>query len=198
MTARHQKTRVLLAVRAASCAAACYSSSERRCAAQISKLRAMRVKQNNEFGPIRSPENNDFWRPIAAKLRLPYNSAPTPPTRTPLLSPSLVLVVSTQPSSHHHFTKPRPATPIYIYAYSCSNMDSGSRSSDAPRIEVGSFLVRQRSFVPLRPSGSSRMVEASQLEKAAAARRSILTLAPPGEKLSRVPLLRYEYVLIYG
>ena len=81
VTARHQKTRVLLAVRAASCAAACYSSSERRCAAQISKLRAMRVKQNNEFGPIRSPENNDFWRPIAAKLRLPYNSAPTPPTR---------------------------------------------------------------------------------------------------------------------
>ena len=54
VTARHQKTRVLLAVRAASCAAACYSSSERRCAAQISKLRAMRVKQNNEFGPIRS------------------------------------------------------------------------------------------------------------------------------------------------
>ena len=68
VSARHQKTRVLC-VRAASCAAACCSSSsERRCATQISILHAKRVKQNNEFGPIRAPENNDFWRPTTAKL----------------------------------------------------------------------------------------------------------------------------------
>jgi len=62
------------AVRAA-CAAACCSSSERRCAAQFSKLHARRVKQKNEFGPTRAPENNDFWRPTAAKLPL---RRPTP------------------------------------------------------------------------------------------------------------------------
>ena len=28
----------------------------------------MRVKQNNEFGPIRAPENDDFWRPTTAKI----------------------------------------------------------------------------------------------------------------------------------
>ena len=66
VNARHQKTRT--AVRAASCAAACCSSSERRCAAQISNLRAMRVKQNNEFGPIRAPENNDFCENACASL----------------------------------------------------------------------------------------------------------------------------------
>ena len=71
VSARHQKTRVLC-VRAASCAAACCSSSsERRCATQISILHAKRVKQNNEFGPIRAPENNDFWRPTTAKFPLP-------------------------------------------------------------------------------------------------------------------------------
>ena len=66
VNARHQKTRT--AVRAASCAAACCSSSERRCAAQITKLHALRVKENNEFGSIRAPEKNVCWRPTAAKL----------------------------------------------------------------------------------------------------------------------------------
>ena len=72
VSARHQKTRTCTAVRAASCALACCSSSERRCAAQISKLQAMRVKQNNEFGPIRALETNDFWRPTTAKLPLQF------------------------------------------------------------------------------------------------------------------------------
>ena len=34
-----------------------------RRAAKNSKLHAMRVKQNNDFGPIRAPGNNDCWRP---------------------------------------------------------------------------------------------------------------------------------------
>ena len=78
VSAWHQKTRLRLpedwcgAVRAASCAAACCRSSERRFAAPISKLDAMRAKQSNEFGPIRAPENNDFWRPTTAKLPLPF------------------------------------------------------------------------------------------------------------------------------
>ena len=91
MSARHQKTRVLLCARRLVCvAAACCSSSERRCAAQISKLQAMRVKQNNEFGPIRAPENNEFWRTTTAKLPLPVIAGllsdqlePTRPMQTP-------------------------------------------------------------------------------------------------------------------
>ena len=50
-------------------------------------------------------------------------------------------------------------TDIHTYC----TMDSGDRLFDSPRVEVGPIFVRQRSFLPLRPSGSSRMVEASQL-----------------------------------
>ena len=39
-------------------------------AAQISILHAMRVKQNNDFGPIGAPENNNCWRPTTAELPL--------------------------------------------------------------------------------------------------------------------------------
>ena len=30
----------------------------------------MRVKQNNDFGPIGAPENNNCWRPTTAELPL--------------------------------------------------------------------------------------------------------------------------------
>ena len=57
--------------------------------------------------------------------------------------------------------------------------------------------------MPLPPSGSSRMVEASQLETAVAATSSTLSPFSGGlawrkgrKKQSRVPLLRSEYVLI--
>ena len=43
-------------------------------AAQISKSHAMRVKKNDDFGPIRAPENNDFWPPTTAKFSYPYVS----------------------------------------------------------------------------------------------------------------------------
>ena len=53
----------------------------------------------------------------------------------------------------------------------------------APRIEVGSIFRSPRSFLPLRPGGSSRMIEASQLETAVAAGRNYLPPAGPrGEK----------------
>ena len=68
-------------MRAASCSAVYGSSSERRCAVQISKLQATRVKQNNDFGPIRAPENNDFWRPTTAKLPLPVQVSSPQPTK---------------------------------------------------------------------------------------------------------------------
>ena len=35
----------------------------------------MRVKQYNEFGPIRAPEKYDFWRPTTAKLPLPISKS---------------------------------------------------------------------------------------------------------------------------
>ena len=37
-------------------------------AAKVSKVRAMRAKPNNDVGPLRTPGNNDFWRPTTAKL----------------------------------------------------------------------------------------------------------------------------------
>ena len=36
-------------------------------AAYISK-HVLRVKQTDDFGPIRAPGNNEFWRPATAKL----------------------------------------------------------------------------------------------------------------------------------
>ena len=67
-------------MRAASCSAVYGSSSERRCAVQISKLQAT-SEANNEFGPIRAPENNDFWRPSTAKLPLPVQVSSPQPTK---------------------------------------------------------------------------------------------------------------------
>ena len=71
----HQKTRVLLAVRAASCmccllllVAAAGSGGVRH---NFPNYMVMRVAQNNEFGPIRAPENTDFWRPTTATAKLP-------------------------------------------------------------------------------------------------------------------------------
>ena len=65
-------------------------------------------------------------------------------------------------------------------------MDTGGRSSDAPSIEMGSIFRSPWSFLPLRPSGSSMMVETSQLGTAVPARRSMLSPAGPrgenGEK----------------
>ena len=102
----HGTRRLVYCCARGSCAAACCSSSERRCAAQISKLQAMRVKQNNEFGPIRAPENNDFWRPTTAKLPLRVQVSSPQPTKhafhiipicwglIPLHNPQIVYVQS--------------------------------------------------------------------------------------------------------
>ena len=66
-----------------------------------------------------------------------------------------------------------------------------------PASRWGQFFVHRKNFVPLRPSGSSRMVEASQLETEVAARR--IAIFPAGspwrqgrKKQSRVPLLTSE------
>ena len=50
---------------------------------------------------------------------------------------------------------------------------------NTPRIEVSSAFRSPNSFFPLRPSGSSRMIEASQLETAVAARG---TISPAGAR----------------
>ena len=73
-----------------------------------------------------------------------------------------------------HYTTTRP-TDIHTY----SAMDSGGDRLTHPASRRAQFLVRQRSFVLLRPSGSSRMVEASQLETTVVARRSTHAPAPP-------------------
>ena len=66
VSARHQKTRSLLCARRLVLLLAAAASGGVR--HKFSKLHSMRVKQSNEFGPIRAPENNDFWRPAPAKL----------------------------------------------------------------------------------------------------------------------------------
>ena len=109
--------------------------------------------------------------------------------------------MSTSPSPRHHITTPRPATPLYIQILVAPWTQAADRLTH-PASRWARFFVRQRSFVPLRPSGSSRMVEVSQLETAVAARRSILAPAGPPwrkglKKQSRVPLLRSERVRIY-
>ena len=139
---------------------------------------------------------------------------------------SLVFVVSTPPSSQHyievifhsrdigacpvtadcnvktttHTTSPHDDPP-HRYTYIHIAPYTGGRSSDAPRIEVGSIFLSPRSFLPLRPSGSSRMIEASQLETGAATQKYSFAGGPPWRKRrksqSRVPLLRPEYILIY-
>ena len=135
---------------------------------------------------------NCFWRFFWANQRR-YISLPLHllPTRTPPLLPSLVFVVSTPPLPHHHIITRRPATPIHIYI--APWMDTGDRSSEAPRTEAGSIFRPPRSVLPLRPSGSSRMFEASQLKMTVAARSTLSPAAPRGEKgkkkQSRVPLL---------
>ena len=103
------------------------------------------------------------------------------------------------PPSPHHITTPRPATPIYIHTAPCTQ--EADRLTH-PASKWAQIFVRQRGFVPLRPSGSSRMVEAPQLETAVSTRRSTL-LAPAGppwrkgrQAQSRRPLLRSEYVIL--
>ena len=79
MSARHQKTRVLLcARRLVLLFMAAAASDGVRYKFQNYK---QRVKQNNEFGPIRAPENNDFWRPTTAKLPLPVQVSSPQPTK---------------------------------------------------------------------------------------------------------------------
>ena len=60
----------------ASSAAAASCSSERRCAVcGINvKITCNGVKQNNDFGPIRTPENNDSSGPTTAKSRRAQNT----------------------------------------------------------------------------------------------------------------------------
>ena len=83
-------------------------------------------------------------------------------------------------------------------------MDSGDKSSDAPHIEVGSIF---RWPNELRAAASKRFLEdnrgfAARNGGSRQKKYSISPAPPPWrkgrEKQSREPLLRSEYVLIYG
>ena len=81
VSARYQKTRVLL--RARRLLLLLVASPSGGVCGTNSKLHGRRVKQNNDFGPIRTPEHNDFWRPTTAKLPLPGPIRPFPGSNTP-------------------------------------------------------------------------------------------------------------------